>query len=330
MDFTEQNLENIRAIHLHNMSVVELVKADAQVDSRFHFSKGVWWREVKPFFYQPAVFMMRIMPHQAKPRFWRAMGGYYHLVPEGTESNGRVVVNEISEPSKYGLQSLSTNMRSQIRRGLARCKICRVTVLDHLLKEGYRIYLSWEERTPDARVRRSDPMTFRGWMTRTFGHPYTIILGAYYEGRLISYVIFYAAEGVANLFKSFTDVTYAHLYPSVALLYAYIEIAGQNPAIHKVCHGLRSHKDSLENYKAKFGFQHVVYPAYIQLRAPLRPLTRWLMPDQYRRLMGQYSSNAEASARQEETEKDKIRDVDDQDLARESNAFQEFTDLSPW
>jgi len=46
--------------------------------------------------------------------------------------------------------------------------------------------------------------------------------------------------------------------------------------------------------------------------------------------MGQYSSNAEASARQEETEKDKIRDVDDQDLARESNAFQEFTDLSPW
>jgi len=63
MDFTEQNLENIRAIHLHNMSVVELVKADAQVDSRFHLSKGVWWREVKPFFYQPAFFMTRLMPH---------------------------------------------------------------------------------------------------------------------------------------------------------------------------------------------------------------------------------------------------------------------------
>lgn len=296
MDLTEQNLKSIQSIHLHNMTVEELVEADRQVDSRFYLSEGIWWREVKPFFYQPAFFMTRIMPQQARPKFWRAMGGYYHMVPDGSESNGIVVVNEISEPSKYGLQSLSTNTRSQIRRGLARCKICRVTGLDHLLKEGYRIYLSWEQRTPEVRVRRSDPVTFRDWMTRTFGHPYTIILGAYYEERLISYVIFYAAEGVADLFNSFTDVTYTNLYPSVALLYAYIVIAGQNPAIHKVCHGLRSHKDSLENYKAKFGFQHVVYPAYIKLRAPLRPLVKWLMPNQYRRLMGQYRSNAETSA----------------------------------
>ena len=50
MDLTERNLETIASLRLHNMTVEELAEADRRAGLRLHFSDGVWWREVKPFF----------------------------------------------------------------------------------------------------------------------------------------------------------------------------------------------------------------------------------------------------------------------------------------
>jgi len=296
MDLTEQNLKTINSIHLPNMTVDELVEADSRVESRIHFSEGIWWREVKPFFYQPAAFMMRITPHQAAPKPWQALGGYYHMVPDGAQSNGVIIVNEVPEPASYGLEKLKRKTRYQVRRALAQQKICQITKLDDLINDGYKVYLSWETRMKKVRVKRSNPEVFRRWITRTFHHPYNIILGAYYEGRLISYIIFNAVGGVANLSKTFSDYSFRHIHPSSALIFAYIKICGQNPQIQIACNGLRSHKIPLEQFKAKFGFLHVTYPAYIHLRPFLRPLVHWLMPIQYRRLMGQYDDEIQAQS----------------------------------
>jgi len=80
-----------------------------------------------------------------------------------------------------------------------------------------------------------------------------------------------------------------HVSPSSALIFAYLRICGRNPQIRKACCGLRSHKKSLEDYKQRLGFRHIAYPAFIHLRAPIRPFVRWLMPIQYQRLMGHYN-----------------------------------------
>ena len=81
MDLTEQNLETISSIRLHNMTTEELVAADRTAGSRLHFTDSMWWREVKPCFYLPANFMTGIAPRQAKPEPWLALGGYHHMVP---------------------------------------------------------------------------------------------------------------------------------------------------------------------------------------------------------------------------------------------------------
>ena len=95
MDLTEQNLETISSIRLHNMTTEELVAADRTAGSRLHFTDSMWWREVKPCFYLPANFMTGIAPRQAKPKPWLALGGYYHMVPPGSSGNGQIVTNEI-------------------------------------------------------------------------------------------------------------------------------------------------------------------------------------------------------------------------------------------
>jgi len=295
MDFADENLATISSLHLHNMTAEQLVEADSRVESHFHFWKGVWWREVKPFFYHPALPMARIVPDQATPKPWLALGGYYHLVPDGALANGSVVVNQITDPASYDLEKTPrSDKRRQIRRGLGLFRIACITRLDQILDDGYRIYLDWENRTSDVRVKRSNPAVFRRWISRTVSHPYKLILGAYLENRLVAYLVAHAVDGVAELTKPFSDSSANHLTPMSTLVYAYIRICGQNPQILQACHGLRGLRTSLERYKAHLGFRHVSYPALICLRPGVRQLVRWRLPNEYRRLMGQYATEPTA------------------------------------
>jgi hypothetical protein len=270
------------------MTMAELVEADGQAGARFHYAGGVWWREVKPFFYLPANFMTCIVPHQAKPKPWLALGGYYHMVPAGAPSNGAIVTTEIRDPASYGLQSLQAKKRQQVRRILAQFRIARVEKLDDLLADGFRIYLDWEKRK-NPRLKRSNPRVFARWITRAFQHTHKLILGAYVQGHLVAFLTAGAVEGVANASELFSDSSFDRLAPSVALRYSYAKIAAQSPGISKVCDGFRTLIDSLEHLKSLLGYHHVSYPAFIRLRPLVRPLARFLMPLEYRRLTGQYA-----------------------------------------
>jgi hypothetical protein len=299
MDFTQRNLETIQSLHLHNMTVEQMVEAERRVESRFHFADGTWWLQVKPFFYRPAAMMDRVIPHRRTPRPWLAVGGYYHMVPNGAPSNGAIVLNEIPNPAEYQLDNLPKKVRYDIRKGLAAVEIRRIHNLMDLLVEGYQIYLAWERRMGNVRVKRSRYRTFCRWITRVFHHPYILVLGAYFEDHLVSYVVANAVEGIADLSKSFTNPDFYNLSPSSALIYSYITICSHNSTIFKACNGLRSTKDSLEQYKAHLGFQQVSYPAFIYLRMGLRPLVSRWMPEQYRRLMGQYRTESPMTPQQQ-------------------------------
>jgi Acetyltransferase (GNAT) domain len=293
MELAEQNFETISTIRLHNMSAEQIVEADRKLGMKFHFADGIWWREVKPFFYHPAIATARIVPGVASPSPWLALGGYYHMVPEGAESNGAITANEISDPAGYDLKSLKRK-RGQIQRALAAFRIQPVTNLQDLLTHGYDVYLDWERRIGDVHTKRSNPDAYRRWITSVLAHPYGLILGAYAGDRLVAYMTIYASDGVANCSKIFSHSEFSQQTPSSALLYSFVKIAANNPEIRRVWHGLRHTNPSLQRYKAVMGFDLVSYPAYIRLRAGIRPLVRWCFPSQYQRLMGQYPAESAA------------------------------------
>ena len=293
MDLVEQNFATMSAVRLHNMTADETVEADRRLGMKFHFSDGVWWREVKPRFYQSAVVTARIIPGASSPKPWLALGGYYHMVPEGAESNGAIVANEISDPVGYDLKSLKRK-RNQILRALAAFRIQPVTEIQDLITCGYGIYLDWEQRIGGVRTKRSNPETFRRWMTSVLGHSHGLVLGAYAGDRLVAFMTAYAIEGVANCSKIFSHSEYSQQTPSSALLYSFVKIASNNPEIRKVWHGLRHTNPSLQRYKAVMGFDLVSYPAFIRLRAGIRPIVQWCFPAEYRRLMGQYPAETAA------------------------------------
>jgi hypothetical protein len=293
VDLVEQNFATISSVRLHNMTVDETVQADRTLGIKFHFSDNIWWREVKPFFYQPAVSTLRLKPGTVRPHLWSALGGYYHMVPEGVESNGAIIANEISDPVGYDLQSLKRK-RGQILRALAEFRIQPVTDLQDLLGSGYDVYLDWERRIGEVRTKRSHRNRFARWISSVFAHPYGMILGAYTGNRLAAFMTIYATDGVANCSKIFSHSEFSKQTPSSALLYSFVKISSNNPEIQRVWHGLRHINPSLQRYKAVMGFDLITYPAYIRLRAGIRPLVRWCFPSEYRRLMGQYPAETAA------------------------------------
>lgn len=98
VDLVEQNFATMSSVRMHNMTAEEVVQADRGLGTKFQFSDHTWWRQVKPFFYQPAISTLQLIPGTVRPHLWSALGGYYHMVPEGAESNGVIVANEISDP----------------------------------------------------------------------------------------------------------------------------------------------------------------------------------------------------------------------------------------
>jgi hypothetical protein len=293
MDLVEQNFAMMSTVRLHNMTADESVEADRPLGMKFHLSEGIWWREVKPFFWQPATVTARVTPGVSAPNTWLALGGYYHMVPEGAESNGAIVANEISDPVGYDLKSLKRK-RNQILRALAAFRIQPVSNLQDLVTSGYDIYLDWERRIGDVRTKRSNPEAFKRWISTVLAHPHGLILGAYSGDRLVAFMTIYATDGVANCSKIFSHSEFSQQTPSSALLYSFVKIASNNPEIRRVWHGLRHTNPSLQRYKAVMGFELVSYPAYIYLRAGIRPVVRWCFPSQYRRLMGQYPAETAA------------------------------------
>jgi hypothetical protein len=299
MDFTKQNLETLASLCLHNVSVEQRVAADLKIGERFHFFNGVWWHRVKPFFYLPVSFLLPLRPHESPPNPWIALGGYYHVVPEGSLSNGSIVTNEVSDPGKFQLEMLKQSKNGarkvrEIERGLSLLAILRIVKLDDLLGDGYRVFRDWEQRTVGVWSKDIGRTSFRRWADRAFHHPYDLLLGAYFKDRLVAFALVKSTDGVANLMNTFGDRSIYKILgisPTTVLNYAYIKICGQSPGIRKAINGLRSLKDSLEQYKSELGYRHVCYPAFICLRAPIRPLVRFLMPVQYCRLMGRYAAD---------------------------------------
>lgn len=288
-DWTEDNNETIASLRLHSMSVEEMVAADRREGARLHFSDGVWWREVKPFYYQPANPAMVLGAGEARPKWWLSFGGYYHLVPSSIGANGSVVYNEISDLATYDLAGVRKTKRHMIRRGLRALRVMRITEPDVLLGEGYRVYLDWEQRTAGVRVKRSAGAVYERWVRRLLQHPHQLVLGAFHGERLAAWVVARAIEGRADLSKAFSHSEFRHVEPTSALIHAYLLICQRSPQIRVACDGLRSLKPSLEEYKAGFGFEHRAYPAHIHMAPLIRPVVKRTLPDHYRRLIGDYA-----------------------------------------
>lgn len=241
-------------------------------------------RTANSFWYMPSPLAWSIFPYREYPvvgdedyaqlwREWRgaAVARSIRAESAGSEANRALYICSING---YDLDSVSSNTRSKIRRGLGANEIRRVPV-DELGETGAVLHESTlrrqGRRVPDnAReqwtktCRSAAEAGFEGW-------------GAFHESRLVGLVLAFHFDGRYHLSSIRSDAESLKSYPNNALIFTVTKSALERRDVYDVSYGLESVQhglDGLDSFKLSMGFTRVPVHETVVLRPVLRPFRR--------------------------------------------------------
>ena len=232
-----------------------------------HFHRGVWWKHLNRFFCMPCSLFERIDPRESWPDPRHALAGYLHLCPEGAESNATYPAIVDDTVKQYSVKGLASKRRSGMIRGALAHVTVRPVSVDELARDGYEVYVSWHERVLWGRDRTRE--SFREWVLRACSSPKQMALGAFANNRIVAFVLPYATGEVVALSFLASHTDYLKLRPNDVLYHALLCIARQTPGITMADFGPVCSKDSLNDFKLRFGRRRE-FPAYAKINPVLR------------------------------------------------------------
>ncbi len=203
--------------------------------------------------------------------FWkrRAAVLQYYERPGRDEANA---VLYLCDDRDYSLDSLSSNNRSKIRRGLKRMDVRQVTV-DEILAAGYEPYLDTRERQGTSAM---TPEEFRANWERQRVVPDREIWAALVDDEIAAFGTVHRCGRWAPISATVSSRKHQPNYPNHALFFTIIQHLMAQPEIESVSYGLSSlsgetARDSLHHFKLSVGLKAVPIVRKVVVHPVLRP-----------------------------------------------------------
>ncbi len=138
------------------MSIDEYAEFEMVMGAKLQKKGGVWWHQIRPYFYRPLFPFVELSPNQSYINF---------MVFE--------------QPQSYLQYSLSSSFRRRIQKPAKCIKICLIKNVDELIDDVFQVYSSFYERTGYSfRKDRTDVKVFADWARLLFRFRKVIIWGA--------------------------------------------------------------------------------------------------------------------------------------------------------
>ncbi|HBG04524.1 MAG: hypothetical protein A2075_14235 [Geobacteraceae bacterium GWC2_58_44] len=158
---------------------------------------GVWWVEIRPFFFRPLFPFAEIDPNSKRYPLKALVGGLLHVVPDGVAANSTMNFFVYDDLKNYSLETLSRKRRKVVMKGLENFTAKPLTDPDEFVATAYDVYMSFQKRTnysyKDERVNRE---VFSEWARNLFRNPKIRKLGAYHKDKLCAVETSYRIEDV--------------------------------------------------------------------------------------------------------------------------------------
>ncbi len=246
---------------------------------------GRWWWRAKPQFAWPFDFFS---PYEKRPRLPRGEAMLGHQYPvTADQADSRVHFNVIENLAGYGLESVASQKRRAVRRGLRNLDIAPMNPLDATSAEEARIV--W-----NSHVERTGWSTAYEW--RAFerlwrplaDHAGTTILAARdrESGLLCAFLVLRTVAGCAwvDTIASHTDRLESR--PNDAIIFAALHQAARAPGVRHANYFLRCKLPTLEAFKQSLGFNSDGLPARLELNPLVAFALKRLKPHIWQRLLG--------------------------------------------
>jgi hypothetical protein len=249
----------------------------------FRDREGLWWFQVKPLFAWPFTFFDPVQRDRL-PR--RVLLGAQWPVGEGAPSNSRVWMNTIDDLSTYGLESVASNKRRAIRKGIGALHVAREDPsVEDVARQACEVWNSHVQRT--GWNRPMEPAVFVESWRELAEWPGTTLLCARDRetGVLCAWSLARVVDDVAyvDTLASHSD-RLAHR-PNDTIIHTLLLMA-RDAGARRAHYSLRSRLPTLEAFKDSLGFRPRGFPCHLRLRGAASALLTLAMPRELRRLKG--------------------------------------------
>jgi len=274
-------------VYWERMTIDEYAEIEERNGAKLHMVAGIWWREVRPFFYRPLFPFTRIAPQSTKLPPDSVLVGYQHLVPDPVYSNSYMNFMVFDEIDRYTINTLKSNYRNNIRKGRRNFSIKQVVDLQEFINSGFKVYKSFYERTHYWwKAERREYNGFAEWAQSLFGFPKILILGAYREGNLSAVAVSYLVENIIIFPTYFADTESLKARVTDLMYHCVREMASQCQDATLISLGRLLREEGLDKVKLSRGAKVLAEPAYYNINPALLPLLKHLRRKDYSKLVG--------------------------------------------
>lgn len=254
----------------------ELVKVD-----------GIWWRNVRPFFYQPLFPFLEIVPGSRKAPQAALLGAYQHLVPDPGMANSQKNYFIWDDLRNYSLKKINHQRRYNIRKGMKFYQVREVNDIEEFISGGHPVYRSFYERTKYSfRKERVDKRYFAQWAGPLFRFPKVKILGAYRNGELAALSVSYLVIDIVIEATCFGRTEDLKDHVLDVLAHNILERAADCPDASLIFRGTASGYKNIDDSKVRRGCRLISKPAYYHMNLFIYLVLRSFMKNNYEKIIG--------------------------------------------
>ena len=253
---------------------------------------GVWWAEVRHFFFRPLVPFHELEPWSKRYPAKAILGGFLHVVPSHVQTKSCINFHVYDDLKNYSLDILSSNRRRKIRMGLNKFTDRQITDVDEFVACGYEIYKIFFARTNYwYKNNRTQKEEFRAWARTMYDYPQIDKIGVYLNDKICAIVTSFQIDDIIFGDNLFSDNVGLNQNVVDFIMHRFRETAASTDAKYFFS-GLPTGKDSLDSSKLKRGCKLLSLPAYCKINPAALLLARLVMKDSYHKLLAVMARDA--------------------------------------
>lgn len=248
---------------------------------------GIWWKNVRPFFYQPLFPFLEIVPGSIKVPHAALVGAYQHVVPSPEMANSQKNYFVWDDLRNYSLQKINHQRRYNIKKGMKFFKVEEIENMHEFISAGHPVYCSFYERTKYSfRKERVDKRYFADWAATLFRFPKIKILGAYRGGELSAISVSYLVDDVVIEATCFGRTEDLKDHVLDVLAHGILERAANCPEVNLIFRGTATGFKNIDDSKIRRGCRLISKPAYYHMNLFVYMVLRGFMKNNYDKIIG--------------------------------------------
>jgi hypothetical protein len=271
------------------MTVTEFAAFDGILGRRSIAVDGIFWTEVRPFFYRPLSPYQQIPAGQVKLPASAWLGGFQHAVPPAEDSNSFMNLLLFEQTETYSVESLSAQHRRQVKAAAKQIVIRPITDREEFKANAYATYISFYERTRyPFGSQRTNRDFFNWWTDELFKIPKAVILGGFLNGRLSGVSVSLLVEETLRYPTVFCDTESLRAHLSSFMLHAVRAAVAEQRCARRIFVGLckAGSERSVDQFYLQRGCHQVRLPSRLRLNRLTAFGLKIFAPETYGRLIG--------------------------------------------